>query len=45
MYGLIGKIKAVPGQRDTLISILIEGAKDMPGCQSYWFLRCELRPG
>ena len=35
MYGLIGKIKAVPGQRDTLILILIEGAKDMPGCQSY----------
>ena len=35
MYGLIGKIKAVPGQRDALISILIEGAKDMPGCQSY----------
>ena len=35
MYGLIGKIKAVPGQRDALIVILIEGAKDMPGCQSY----------
>ena len=35
MYGLIGKIKAVPGQRDALISILIEGAKDMPGCKSY----------
>ena len=25
MYGLIGKMKVVPGQRDTLISILIEG--------------------
>ena len=35
MYGLIGKIKAVPGQRDALISILIEGAKDMPGCKNY----------
>ena len=35
MYGLIGKIKAVSGQRDALISILIDGAKDMPGCQSY----------
>ena len=35
MYGLIGKINAVPGQREALISILIEGAKDMPGCQSY----------
>ena len=35
MYGLIGKIKALPGQRDALISILINGAKDMPGCLSY----------
>ena len=35
MFGLIGKIKAVPGQRDKLIAILIEGAKDMPGCLSY----------
>jgi len=35
MYGLIGKIKAVPGQRDALISILIEGAKEIPGCLSY----------
>jgi quinol monooxygenase YgiN len=35
MYGLIGKMKAVPGQRDTLISILLEGVSDMPGCLSY----------
>ena len=35
MYGLIGKIKAVSGQRDALSAILIEGAKDMPGCLSY----------
>jgi quinol monooxygenase YgiN len=35
MYGLIGKIKALPGQRDALISILIKGAKEMPGCLSY----------
>lgn len=35
MYGLIGKIKAVPGQRDTLISILINGIAGMPGCLSY----------
>jgi len=35
MYGLIGKIIAVPGQRDVLIATLIEGAKDMPGCLSY----------
>ncbi len=35
MYGLIGKIKVTPGQRDTLISILIEGIAGMPGCLSY----------
>jgi len=35
MYGLIGKIKAMPGQRDALIAILIEGANEMPGCLSY----------
>lgn len=35
MYGLIGKMTAVPGQRDTLISILLEGVSDMPGCLSY----------
>ncbi len=35
MYGLIGKMNAVPEQRDALISILLEGAQDMPGCLSY----------
>ena len=35
MYGLIGKIKAVPGQRDALITILITGIAGMPGCLSY----------
>lgn len=35
MYGLIGKMKTVPGQRDAMISILIEGASGMPGCLSY----------
>ena len=35
MYGLIGKIKAAPGQRDALISILLGGLRDMPGCLSY----------
>ena len=35
MYGLIGKIIARPGERDELISILLEGAADMPGCLSY----------
>ena len=28
MFGLIGKIKAVPGQRDKLIAILIERKLD-----------------
>lgn len=35
MYGLIGKITAVPGQREGLIAILLEGTADMPGCLSY----------
>ena len=35
MYGLIGKMNVVPGQRDALINILIEGISGMPGCLSY----------
>lgn len=35
MYGLIGKMKAVPGQRDALISILLGGVSGMPGCLNY----------
>lgn len=35
MYGLIGKMLAVPGQRDALIAILLEGTGGMPGCLSY----------
>jgi quinol monooxygenase YgiN len=35
MYGLIGKLRSVPGQRDKLASILIEGIAAMPGCLSY----------
>lgn len=35
MYGLIGKIKAVPGKRDELIAILVDGVAGMPGCLSY----------
>ena len=35
MYGLIGKMKTVPGQRDALSAILIEGVSGMPGCLSY----------
>lgn len=35
MYGLIQQIMAVPGQRDALIAVLLDGASDMPGCLSY----------
>ena len=35
MYGLIGKMTAVSGQRDALAAILIEGTGSMPGCISY----------
>jgi quinol monooxygenase YgiN len=35
MYGLIGKLTAVAGQRDTLAAILLESTGAMPGCLSY----------
>ena len=35
MYGLIGKMTAVAGQRDTLASMLLESTQAMPGCLSY----------
>lgn len=35
MYGLIGKMKTAPGQRDEVIAILLEGTAAMPGCLSY----------
>ncbi len=36
MYGLIGKVTAVPGQRDALAAILlIGGTQALPGCLSY----------
>ncbi|MGI9204457.1 MAG: putative quinol monooxygenase [Woeseiaceae bacterium] len=35
LYGLIGKMEIVPGHRDELIEILVDGLKDMPGCLSY----------
>ena len=35
MYGLIGKMRAVPGQRDAVLAILLEGTDAMPGCLSY----------
>lgn len=35
MYGLIGKMSAVAGQRDALAAVLLEGTGEMPGCLSY----------
>jgi quinol monooxygenase YgiN len=35
MHGLIGRMRALPGQRDALIAILLEGTGEMPGCLSY----------
>lgn len=35
MYGLIGKMKAVSGQRDALIALMLEDVGAMPGCLSY----------
>ena len=35
MFGMIGKITALPGQRDALAAILTQGASTMPGCLSY----------
>lgn len=32
MHGLIGKMTAVSGQRDALVSILLEGIPGMAGC-------------
>jgi quinol monooxygenase YgiN len=39
MYGLIGKMTSLPGQRDALLELLLEGAQDMPGCLSYIIAR------
>ncbi|MFV9507834.1 MAG: putative quinol monooxygenase [Oscillochloridaceae bacterium umkhey_bin13] len=35
MYGLIGKLIAVAGEREALINILLSGVAGMPGCLSY----------
>lgn len=35
MYGLIGKMRTQPGQRDALTAILLAGTGAMPGCLSY----------
>jgi quinol monooxygenase YgiN len=35
MYGLIGKIRTNPGQRDAFADILLKATRAMPGCMSY----------
>lgn len=35
MYGLIGKMRAKPGQREALVRVLLDGVSGMPGCLSY----------
>ena len=35
LYGVIGRMRAQPGQRDALIAILAEGTNAMPGCLAY----------
>jgi len=35
MYGLIGKMTAKQGQRDALVTVLLDGVSGMPGCRSY----------
>lgn len=35
MYGMIGKLTAESGKRDELITVLLAGVAEMPGCLSY----------
>lgn len=35
MYGLIGKMNALPGKRDELVRAMLGGTGAMPGCLSY----------
>lgn len=35
MFGLIGKMRALPGRRDELAALMLEGTGGMPGCLSY----------
>ena len=44
MYGLIGKMRAQPGQRDALSAILLEGTQAMPGCLGYVIAKDKLDP-
>jgi quinol monooxygenase YgiN len=44
LYGLIGKMRAQPGQRDALVAILAEGTAAMPGCLGYVIARDKADP-
>lgn len=35
MFGMLGKFRSIPGQRDALVALLLECTTDMPGCLSY----------
>ena len=39
MYGLIAKLRALPGKRDELLAILTGATGHMPGCISYIIAR------
>jgi quinol monooxygenase YgiN len=39
MFGLIGKMDALPGKREAVLAILLENTGDMPGCLSYIIAR------
>ena len=39
MYGLIGRMTAVTGQREALIGILLHAVSGLPGCLSYIIAR------
>lgn len=39
MYGLIGKMRALPGKRDELIDLLLNTTGALPGCLSYLIAR------
>lgn len=35
MFGMLGKFRSTPGQRDALVALLLDCTTDMPGCLSY----------
>ena len=39
MYGLIGRMTAVTGQREALIGVLLHAVSGLPGCLSYIIAR------